>query len=331
MIQLDIERSHRDGSVVAIVPTMGRSDILEQCLLRLKSQQGGAPEVVVVSQGSDLPLASADLADRVIHLSSNVGYAAACNLAIDQTDSDFIAVINDDALVELDWLVSLCRQLEKNPAAASAQGVNLSLDQPDTIDSCGIAWNTFWRPVQIGSGQPQEAAGANVRPIFGVSGTAALYRREALQRATPIEGHYFDPYLVSFYEDVELSIRLYLQGLSALLVPEARALHQGGTTSRTMAGECERLRYRNRYLVLARLSGASFRSRAVLLFARDVLSIAAMVVTARISRTRGACRGLIETPGALENYRHKNPKIKARKQIPVRIRRANSWPEEWPN
>ncbi len=59
-----------------------------------------------------------------------------------------------------------------------------------------------------------------VEEIFGVSATAAVYRREAL-RAVASGGEVFDPRLGSYYEDVDLAGRLRAAGF-------ARSARPGG-------------------------------------------------------------------------------------------------------
>jgi GT2 family glycosyltransferase len=112
-----------------------------------------------------------------------------------------------------------------------------------------------------------------MREIFGVSATAAVFRRGALDTAA-VEGAVFDPLLGSYYEDVDLAGRLRAAGFRALLVPAARARHAGSATGSTMSRERWRLVYGNRYLAAARLLGRSFWPRLPRLAARDGIDLA---------------------------------------------------------
>ena len=47
--------------------------------------------------------------------------------------------------------------------------------------------------------------------VAGVSATAALYRRDALMRVSPL-GEVFEPSFFAYYEDVDLSLRLARAG-----------------------------------------------------------------------------------------------------------------------
>ena len=186
-------------------------------------------------------------------------------------------------------------------------GERLGQDGPERIDGCGLGWNRWWQAIQIGHGEPLPAPGAAaaasppatglapplpassgpagsdqapaaaVAPveIFGVSATAALFRRSALERVA-LGGEVFDPRLVSYYEDSELAGRLRAAGFSALLVPAARARHLGSASGRTAAAGRERWRliYGNRYLAAARLLGRGLWPRLPRMLLRDLLDVA---------------------------------------------------------
>lgn len=257
-------------NVTAVVPTLGRSPLLVPCLEALRRE--GA-EIVLVDQGETAVEIPAGLADRVLRPGRNLGFAVGTNLGIAEAaaaGSEGIATVNDDALVEPGWLAALVAALEADPEVAAVQGVNLQMDQPGLVDGCGIAWNQWWQAVQVDHGRPAPPVTAEPREIFGVSATAALYRRAALQ---DIGGETFDPDLVSYYEDVDLAVRLRAAGWGALLVPAARVRHGGSVTGRTLSRERWRLIYGNRYLVVSRLLGWVFPVRLPVLVLRDGIDL----------------------------------------------------------
>lgn len=262
--------------VSAIVPTLGRSPWLAPCLEALRREGGKRIEIVVVDQGepaADLPRG---LADRVLRPGRNLGFAAANNLGIAGTTGRLIATVNDDAVVEPGWLAALAEALQADPKAGAVQGVNVLLDDPERIDGCGIAWNRWWQAVQVGHGETAPPPAEAPHEVFGVSATAALFRRKALL-AVSARGEAFDPALVSYYEDVDLAVRLRIAGWRSSVVPAARALHAGSVTGRTLSRERWRLLYGNRYLVAARLLGRSFWQRLPLMATRDLADLARAV------------------------------------------------------
>src|SRR5262249_10907505 len=156
--------------------TLGRSPLLVPCLEALRGD--GPMEILVVDQGEQPVELPAGLADRVLRPSRNLGFAGGTNLGIAAASSRFVATVNDDVAIEPGWSKALVDSLDADPRAAAAQGVNLLLDQPDLADGCGIAWNGWWQAVQIGHGSPAPPRSDGGREVFGVSATAAVFRRE---------------------------------------------------------------------------------------------------------------------------------------------------------
>jgi GT2 family glycosyltransferase len=296
--------------VSAVVPTLGRSPHLAACLEALRADGGDGLEIVVVAQGPAAHEAAA-LADVWLELEGNRGFTGGTNEGIAAAAGEWLATVNDDALVEPGWVAALVAALEADPGAAAAQGSNVRMDEPAVVDGAGLGWNRGWQAVQLGHGEaldgkqaerideewsrearataasPEEAseqtgegasgaaahggtgAGAEPREVFGVSATAAVYRRSALA-----EVGLFDEALVSWYEDVDLATRLRAAGWRALHVPGARARHAGGATGRRRPWRYGRLLYANRWLAVARLLGRRFPAAVPRLLARDLADLA---------------------------------------------------------
>lgn len=309
--------------VTAVVPTVGASPLLADCVRALCDQELSV-EVVLVRQGPrEVEDGAVDgLTDRVIRLPENLGFAAATNRGIAEAAGRFVATVNDDVVVAPGWAAALVEALEAEPTAAAAQGVNLTspaaVDEPGTsalsgpddapVDGWGIGWNRALQAVQLGRGEPAPATDGPVRQVFGVSATAAIYRREALLRVArpeddrpPEAPEVFDSRLESYYEDVDLARRLRAAGYIALSVPRARAWHAGSLTGRRLGARRWRLIYGNRYAVAAGLLGRSFRRRLPRMVGRDLADLATALGHldgARILGIKtGWCRALRLAPG----------------------------------
>ncbi|HXU45292.1 MAG TPA: glycosyltransferase family 2 protein [Thermoanaerobaculia bacterium] len=273
--------------IAAVIPTLGRSRHLAACLRALRA--GAEPIEILVVDQAERPVALPEgLADRVLRPGRNLGFAAGTNLGIASTRSLYVATVNDDAIVEPEWAARLGAALDGDPELAAVQGANLRLDRPDLLDGCGIAWNRDLQAVQIGTGEPAPDPPGPGREIWGVSATAALYRRSALDRAALAPGRFFDPDLGSYYEDVDLAGRLRAMGFRAGWVPSARARHAGSTT----AGAARwRLVYGNRHLALARLLGGGYWARLPRLLFRDLEDLARSLLAAEGARSVGIPAG----------------------------------------
>jgi GT2 family glycosyltransferase len=254
----------------AVVPTLGASPWLGGCLEALRRDAGRAVEIVVVHQGGGSCEPAPGLADRVISLPANLGFAGGTNRGLAAVRGRFVATVNDDLEVEAGWSRALLAALAADPGAAAVQGVNLLLDDPGRVDGCGIAWNRSWQAVQRRRGRPAPPREGPPEEVFGVSATAALFRPEALAAAALPGGGVFDPRLGSYYEDVDLAGRLRAAGWKALVVPAARARHAGSATGSRHGLRRLALVYGNRHLVLARLLGRGYWRRLPAVAGRDL-------------------------------------------------------------
>ncbi len=276
--------------VAAVIPTLGASPHLEACLRALRAE-GEPIEIILVDQGEQPVRVPPDLADQILRPGRNLGFAAGTNLGIAATAAPYLATVNDDAIVEPGWLAVLLAALDADPRLAAAQGANLRFDRLEgleILDGLGIAWNRSRQAIQVAAGERAPEAKEPARPIFGVSATAALYRRSALEAVRLGPGEFFDSNLDSYYEDVDLAARLERAGFRALLLPAARARHAGSTTG---GAERWRLVYGNRHLVLARMLGRGYWWRLPALLGRDVLDLARAVVGGDRGRRGGIPAG----------------------------------------
>ncbi len=255
--------------VVAIVPSLGRSPVIEECLAALR-RQTPRPRIVLVQQGDPPAEAVAARVDEVMQLAANVGFAAANNLAIDATTEPWVLTVNDDAVLADDWLEQVFDVAAAAGPRRTVQGANVDLHDPERIDGCGLQWNRWWQAVQIHTGEQANGLPAAPFEIAGASATAALYRRSALEDSRLPTGDVFDSTFESYYEDVDLALRLAALDVVAVCVPAARARHLGSATGKTLGRRKARLVYRNRLLTLLRVAGPGFFRLLPRVVARDL-------------------------------------------------------------
>ncbi|RMH16564.1 MAG: glycosyltransferase [Acidobacteria bacterium] len=324
----------RGPAISAVVPTLGASPWLASCLRALRREgEGRQLEILVVDQGpapSELP---AGLADRLLRLPRPRGFAHANNHAIALARGELIATVNDDAVVAEGWLAALLVALDAHPEAGAVQGTNLTFDQPPRIDGRGLAWNRCWQAVQIDRGKAPQGAparGSTTREIFGVSATAALYRRAALEAACGVPRgaalrSVFEPRLGSYYEDVELAIRLRRAGWSARWVAPATARHAGSTSGARRGLGSRPWIYGNRLLVLARLFGRAFWPRLPRLLLRDAIDLWHAVAGLEAPAAAGILAGWGRATVRLPRFVHRGAPLVPPVEL-ARFRTA-SWPE----
>jgi len=233
-----------------------------RCLECLQEQTSPVSEIAVVDNGStdgsrEL-IASRFPQVRLLANDRNEGYAAGYNRAIAACDAPLILVLNTDVFLEPDWVDRAAAGLARHPDAAAVTG-NLYERATERLISGGFYLR---RQVRI---RPAPLADEDVE-VFGATGAAALFRREALEDVQ-VEGQCFDEAYFAYGEDIDLWWRARLLGWSAWNVPEARGEHVG---SGSLEGrlrfvdkpvEFQRHTLRNRYLTLGKNATAGMLLR----------------------------------------------------------------------
>lgn len=227
-----------------IVLDLDGGSMLDDCLQSLRGQTV-ENRVVLFDNGSARPTPNATARSEV-----NLGFAGGANVAYRLCRSPYVAIVNNDVVLDPDWLESVRDALDRDEKLAAVQTI---IRRPDgRIDGAGIdiSDGTFR---QIGHGM---TVGDPLSVAWGVSATATLYRAAALGETI------FDERLFTYYEDVELCARLRKQGWRTAVLPVIQATHRGSATAHVLP-QARRLRTRNRYLVARRHRGVG-RVRSLL-------------------------------------------------------------------
>ena len=201
---------------------------LEGCLPSLAQLDYPNASVTVVDNGSTDGsleyLRRAHPGVGVLALGSNRGFAPAYNIAVRQSASDVVVLLNNDTRVEPAWLSSLVDVLERHDAAAAA---SCMLDWDGRhIDFVGGLPTFVGHAWQADHGRPVGRAYAEQPLLFGCGGSLAIKREAFLE-----VGGFDDDYFV-YFEDLDLGWRMTLAGLPTVLAPDAITYHRlHGTAS----------------------------------------------------------------------------------------------------
>jgi len=250
-------------SISAIVVNRNGGGALRRCLESLAGQTGSPLETVVIDNGSceaeREEIRSLFPSFRLIPFSSNLGFARAVNEGIARTSGTFVLTVNNDARLAPDYVTRLAARLAGDEGLAGVQGLVLGSDD-GSIDTAGLSWNARGEAVPMLAGLGPECAPREPVEVPGVSATAALYRRSALESAEE-QGAIFDGSFFAYYEDVDLSLRLSRAGWKFALEPGAIAHHEGSLTGRRTPWRRALWISRNRWRTLLKNFDRSFLAR----------------------------------------------------------------------
>ncbi len=202
-------------------------------------------------------VADSGLPAELHRVEQNVGFAGAHNLLFSKHDGEYVQLLNDDAILEPDYLRHCAAYLGAHPECAAVSGkiYRWNFDrraEPDRgrtriIDSLGLAKKRTGAIADIGAGKPEGAPTIVPTDVLGVSGCLPMYRAAAVRRVS-MDGALFDASYVSYKEDVDLALRLCAGGYTAAVVPAAVAYHRrsvGAGVARTPSPAARYQSYRN--------------------------------------------------------------------------------------
>lgn len=217
---------HQCPKVSVVILNWNGRPYLRGCLTSVFDQIYHNYEVIVVDNGStdgsveyvrtNFPTA------KVVTNERNLGFAQGNNIGIKEAfgDSDvkYIATLNNDTVVERDWLAPLIDIMEADESIGSCQSKILSFQYPDITDNIGITICRDGSACNRGINKRDTCHA--MEEIFGVCAAAAIYRRRALE-----EVGLFDEIFFAYMEDVDLAWRLRLKGWRSVVVPSSIVYH----------------------------------------------------------------------------------------------------------
>jgi GT2 family glycosyltransferase len=174
---------------------------------------------------------------RIDLIGSNVkrGYGAANNLALEHARSlraDYIVLLNDDVIVDSNWLGELVHEAEKDPTIGACQPKLRSLSEPRFFEyngACGGMLDIYGVPLTRGrifdlveedNGQYDKSV-----EIFWASGAAFFLRRSVIDEVGLLDDTFFIQ-----MEEIDFCWRIRLSGYRVLSVPKSVIYHLGGGT-----------------------------------------------------------------------------------------------------
>jgi GT2 family glycosyltransferase len=186
--------------VTVVVPTLAADDALADCLRSLESQTFDRFEVVVVDNSGSGRAHAVGGRVRILANDHNVGFGTAINQAIRDSETPYIAVLNDDAISHPGWLAALVKAAEARPKAGMFAS-QVRLAGTNDLDSAGMLIALDGSSKQRGHGEAPANFSGNSDTLFP-TGSAAMYRRKMLD-----EIGLFDERFFLYCEDTDLGLR----------------------------------------------------------------------------------------------------------------------------
>lgn len=204
-----------------MVLAYGEQPYLHDVVDRLLVSTGVSVRVVVVDNGCTSPSLE-PLRDRpgvtLLEPGTNTGFTGGCNLGAQAAQTEFLAFINSDALVEPDALAELAAVAARPEVGIASASLRLA-ETPELLNSAGNPVHVLGLSWAGHLGEPAADFPAE-QSIASATGAAIVVRREVWNALGGFTEEFF-----AYCEDADLSLRCWQQGWQVRYVPTAVVAH----------------------------------------------------------------------------------------------------------
>jgi GT2 family glycosyltransferase len=203
-------------------------EFLRRCLISLKNTYHDTEVIVVDNESNEVALSALkrDFGDVVFFgLKENLNYAEGNNFGIAHSSGKFVVTLNNDTIVDKNWLEPLLKVGLANPEALYQPKI-LFLENPEMVNSLGNTVHLFGFAFPIAIGKRAVNATehtGNVVKVFYCSGACIFTSRKVFDKLGGFDSNYW-----TYYEDVNLGWKGNLYGYPSYVVSDSVIYHRWG-------------------------------------------------------------------------------------------------------
>lgn len=210
---------------VVLVNFRGADDTIEAVQgLRAQNWPADLLEIVIVDNasgdGSLEKLRSIPGEVKIVESSKNLGFTGGCNLGAEKASGEYIALLNNDARPDPDWIVEGISTFSagQNIAAVASKVLDWEGKRVDYVGSAITWYGMGYKPH---AGEVDRGVWDQERDVLFGTGAAMFIKARVF-----VELGGFDDNFFMFYDDVDLGWRLNLLGYRFRFQPKSLVFHK---------------------------------------------------------------------------------------------------------
>lgn len=204
--------------------------LIQKCILSLGKQAYSNIEVIVVDNDStsdqikdlkSMELGSLDV--KFIFLEKNTGFTGGNNAGVAIAKGEYIALLNNDAIADENWLAELFGAFERNPDAGITVGKIYRVSgelKKEFFDSAGSEYNQIGSAWSRGYLERDTGQYDKEEEVPMATACAFLFKREILEKT-----FLFDDSFFMYMEELDFCLRVRQLGYSIIYTPRAVVYH----------------------------------------------------------------------------------------------------------
>ncbi len=287
--------------VSVVVVNYKSLETLLRCLdSLLKTTYPNFEVIVVDSMTEGIEEALSKLNDRrvkLVHFDRDVGAAASHNIGVlaSSPEAEYIAFLDNDTVVEPDWLSRLVETISSDPRIGAVQAKVVSQNNPGKMDHTGLGMDSVgtW----LTSYGWDHSVFSEPMVIFTASSAAMLTRKDAYLEVWGFDDTYF-----IYDDDTDYSWRLRLRGYEVVFDPRAVVFHEDKLEKR-VSFEKLYFGYRNRLLNLVKnVEGLGMAARLMLALYLGYINAVLLALAGRGKEAMAYCLASLNVLKRLRRY-----------------------------
>ena len=216
---------NKQPNISVIIVNWNGYQTLERCLKSLEKQTYRNFETIVVDNFStdrSRKILKSEWANRLelVLLDCNTGYCGGNNRGIEIAKGSLIALLNNDAETDENWLKELADAEKRNPKAGMFASKIYFASEKNRFDSTGLLVYQDGMCRSRGWLEKDKGQFENEEEVLAPNGAAAVYRKKMLEDTGLFDERYF-----AYLEDLDIALRGWIMGYTCIYVPTAIVYH----------------------------------------------------------------------------------------------------------
>ena len=163
---------------------------------------------------------------RIIENKKNLGFAGGNNVGIRNSRGEYIALLNNDIIVDKDWLREIIKIMKLHPKIGVAGCKIMIYGSANIIDNVGGKLSINGAGILVGHGEKDRGQYNSIRYDFDyVCGAAMVIKKDVFDKVGLFDCGYF-----LFYEETDFCYRVRRENYEIVYVPKAVVWHKHSAT-----------------------------------------------------------------------------------------------------
>ena len=232
---------------------------------------------------------------RILPFRENYGFAEGYNRAIQQIETPYVLLLNDDVEVTPHWLQPLLAFMNHHPEVAACQPKILSETNRELFEYAGACGGfidhlgypycrgRIFNHVEKDRGQYDQ-----VCPIFWATGAALLVRTDVFRKEGGLDKRFF-----AHMEEIDFCWRLRSRNYGIYCIPQSTVYHVGGGTLPKSHPRKTFLNFRNNLLMLYKnLPEERLNSTLRIRYFLDLVAALKMLLSGQVKESMAIVKAL---------------------------------------